>query len=296
MWIGYSEHPQDPLLDGCALVEGWADLRDEPEQPLYRLLQMLWEGHSLIFIDRRTGSKEFLKPLQDVGIPASITELNAGDIAFIGRGPNDTEITIGLEFKTLGDLISSIRSGRLADPQLPGLRSMYEYSWLVVEGQWRHDDQGQIVTYKGQQGWAPIRGGMKAAELEKHVLTFELCGGLHTRFTNTRKDTIRFFCTLYRWWTDIAQDKHTSHLALQNLPSIVQLSDFRQAICKWPGVGLRTSKAIEDRFRGLDGYGSITDAVMASSDQWAEIQILDDQGKSRRFGEKAARKVKEFLK
>lgn len=245
----------------------------------------------MIWIDSRIGSKDLLKPLLDAGVPAEMTTLAFGDIAFTGKGIGGASIDIGIELKTIGDLVGSIRSGRLAGHQLPGLTETYDYRWLLVEGTWRHDDNGMIVTYQGKsRGWRPLPGKMSASELEKHVFTFECCGGLHTRYTNSRRDTIRFLSCLYRWWTDTPLDQHTSHLVAHNPPTIVPLSKFRQAVIKWPNIGLRISKTVESAFKG-----SIRKAAAAPVTTWAELATKTDKGQLRRLGMKAAREIDEFL-
>lgn len=245
----------------------------------------------MLLIDDRVGSKDLLKPLKAAGLPAEIARLDFADVCFQGKGPNGSALDIGVELKTLSDLVGSLRSGRLAGHQLPGLSSHYDYTWLIVEGLWRHDEAGQVVMYRGKmRGWQPIPGRMTASELEKQVLTLENCGGMHVRYVNSRRDTVRFISNLYRWWTDIAVDMHTSHLAVHTAPTIVPVSDFRQAIMRWPNIGLKTSKAVELAFRG-----SIRAACLASIEEWATIETITDKGQARRLGVKAATEIVKFL-
>ena len=245
----------------------------------------------MLLVDDRVGSRALLKPLTDAGLPTTMTRLDFADIAFQGKGPNGSALDIGVELKTLSDLVGSLRSGRLAGHQLPGLSQQYDYTWLIIEGMWRHNELGQVVTYRGKsQGWIPIPGRMSASELEKQVLTLECCGGLHVRYTNSRADTVRFVGNLFRWWTDQALDGHTSHLAVHTAPTIVPVSDFRQAVMRWPHIGFKVSKAVERTFGG-----SIRAASHASVDQWARIETITTAGQSRRLGQKAATEIVAFL-
>ncbi len=246
----------------------------------------------MILVDRRVGSKELLQPLLAAGMMVTLTELEFGDVAFQGFGPKGTTLDIGVELKTIGDCVSSLTSGRLAGHQLPGLRAAYEHTWVLVEGNWRHDDHGQLVTYQGKRrGWKPIPGRMSATELEKQLLTLELCGGVHVRHTNSRSDTLRFLCSLYRWWTDKAVDAHTSHLAVHTPPALVAVSPFRQAVMRWPGLGLKASLAVERHFGA-----SVIRAVTAEPGEWAEIETVDDRGKTRRLGMAVAMKLERFFR
>ncbi len=228
----------------------------------------------MILVDRRIGSNDLLKPLQQAGLEAKLVELEFGDIAFEGKGEQGASLNIGVEFKRLGDLISSLRSGRLAGHQLPGLLKTYDRAWLLIEGNWQHNEQGLVTSFQKGRGWTPVHGKMTAAELETTVLTLELCGGLHVRYVNTRRDTLRFLSNLYRWWTDRALDGHHSHLAVHTPPATFEVSAFRAAVCQWPGIGLKTSRAVEQAF-----HGSITKAAAASVETWASIETGDSAGK-----------------
>src|SRR5260370_1150504 len=105
----------------------------------------------MLLVDYRAGSKELVKPLVKL-LGADMVEetsLDFGDVAFTGRGPKDTPLDIGIEFKTIGDIAQCCRDGRFAGHQLPGMRKTYAHSWLMIEGTWRHDDAGFITTYQG---------------------------------------------------------------------------------------------------------------------------------------------------
>lgn len=243
----------------------------------------------MIFVDRREGSHDLLKPLQARGLPATLTELAYGDIAFEGRGERGQPVEVGVELKQLGDMVTSLRSGRLVGHQLDGLLKTYDYRWLVVEGRWRVNRYGQLVQFKGPaRGWRALHGGMTGAELIKKCLTLQLRGGLYLATTNTRLDTVQFLETLYHWWTDRDLDEHRSHIGIHNPHGFLRVSETREALMKWPGVGLRVSKAAEEAF------GSIRRASHASVDEWAKLTTTDDKGHTRRFGMKAAERVIAF--
>ena len=251
----------------------------------------------MLLVDYRAGSKDLAKPLEKAGAPVyyetdengkkKLPTLDFGDVAFTGRGANDVPVDIGIEFKTLGDIAQCCRDGRFAGHQLPGMRKTYEHSWLLIEGTWRHDEKtGLITTYQGpRRGWSAIPGKMRASEFEKHILTFELCGVVHVRYTNSRADSVRAIVELYRWWTDRTFDSHTSHLAIHQPVAFGAVSEFRQAVMAWPGIGLKVSKSAEKVF------GTIERAVRADLSTWAELMT-----DGRRFGEANAKKVFTFLR
>ena len=240
-----------------------------------------------ILIDSRVGSHDLVKPLQATGLPVEEVVLPFADVAFQGKGPNGTILDIGIELKRLGDLVVSLRSGRLAGHQLPGLREAFDYYWLVVEGYWHVNLKGQLVE-KHQRGWHPLLGNMSASEMEKQVLTLELCGGFHVRFTNTRADTLHFIRSLYRWWSDKSLEKHQSHLMVHTPPTLVPVSDERAFYMRLPGVGLKASLAVERHF------ASPRRALTAGIADWAAIETASD-GKTRRLGTAVASNIEKFL-
>lgn len=248
-----------------------------------------------VLIDYREGSKHLLRPLQRRGLDVEITNLPYGDICFGGRGIGDAPVAIGIELKRLTDLVSSLRSGRLADTQLPGMmgtpekRGLYDYGWLLIEGQYRVNKGGQLIHLTGE-GWKPVKGGMNVAELEKQVLTLEMATGVHVRFTNREEDTVTFLYNLYRWWTDKPMDAHTSHLGGQRPQGIIPLSDFRATVeVRCPGMGHAMSLAAEVKFGG-----SLRRAAMATAEDWAGIQSIDRRGRVRRLGLSKAEEVVRF--
>jgi len=253
----------------------------------------------MIFVDDRIGSADLVEPLRAMGLPVEEVRLHAGDVAFWGKGPDGSALAIGIELKRLGDLVSSIRTGRLSGGQLPkllGSRGAFDYCWLVVEGHWRTNSAGQIVVpyysrKKKQRTWAPLQGGLMASEMEKRVMTLELCGGLHVRHTNTAQDTHQFIVNLYHWWSDKDMDRHTSHLTPHTVHAFLPVSPFRTTVQTFPGIGPRTSLAVERRF-----HGSLVDAVSAPIEVWASIETVGDKGTTRKLGRAVATQIHTFCR
>jgi ERCC4-type nuclease len=225
---------------------------------------------SMLLIDSRIGSADLAEPLAAMGLPVELTQLEFADVCFAGRGDNDTPVMVGIELKKLGDLVSSLRTGRLSGHQLPGLvgpDSIYEYAWLLVEGTYRPGTHGIIEVPSRFGSWRPLQGKMPLSELEKRVLTLELLGGLHVRFTAGRPATLHFLANLYHWFTDQSMDRHSSHIAAIHKPStILRISDLRKTFATLPGVGVRTSLFVEQRF------GNIESAFLATQEEWEEIE------------------------
>jgi len=241
----------------------------------------------MLLVDDRAGSKELAAPLQKMGLLVELTRLEFGDVAFIGKGEGGKDVSIGIEFKQLGELVTSFRSERLQGFQLPGMRDSYDYSYLFFEGAWLYDKQGVLQRRSKHTGkLKPMEGKMTISELLKRVFVLHLRGGLNPWPTTSRPDTLSSIRDLYRTWTDKALDEHTSHLGIYTAPSLVQMSDFRVTVSTFPGVGRAGSKAVEQFFEG-----NLARAVAASPAVWASIVIIDSNGKPRRFGEKVAERI-----
>lgn len=251
---------------------------------------------SMLLVDNRIGSAELLAPLKALGLPVELTRLDFGDFALTGRGLKGRTLQIGIERKRLGDLVQSLRSGRLAGHQLPGLTgpdAIYDRSWLVVEGTWRPGSRGLVeVPGSGRwsKRWQVLPGSMNAAELNKALLTLELLGGLHVRTTADEAETARFLAVLYRWWTDKDLDQHTTHLQIRTIPSgPIALSRFREVLCRFPGLGRVASGAVEKHF------GNLRRACNAGVQEWAGISVPTRQGGCKRLG-KTATTIQEFIR
>lgn len=250
----------------------------------------------MIWVDERVGSKDLAEPLAAMGVEVEVTALDYADVAFTGRGDNDALVSIGIELKKLPDLISSLRTGRLSGHQLLGLtgpEKVYDFGWLLVEGEWKPDAKGNITVppRRSQMFKWTVLPGMPVSEMEKRLTTLDLLGGLRVRHTASRACTLHFIVNLFRWWNDKAMNRHDTHLTPHTAHGFLPLSDFRQTVMRFPNVGLKASKAVEEYFGA-----NLQDAVNASVAEWAEIITFDKQGKPRRLGTKAAQNIINFVK
>lgn len=111
----------------------------------------------MILIDSSAGSKELVNytPLNDPKLAclvnlsssstSSVGSKSSADVSFVGNGPDGQEV-IGIEFKSLSDLLSSIHSGKLQDTQLPELRREYDRPYLLYYGEYRCSEDGYLET------------------------------------------------------------------------------------------------------------------------------------------------------
>ena len=101
----------------------------------------------LLYIDPREGSKKLLTRFGD---ECESVRMDAGDVAFFGNGPDDQVWWIGIEYKTLEDIMACIKTGRFTGTQLPRMMKQFDLCFLLVEGICVPDrHSGQAVQYKG---------------------------------------------------------------------------------------------------------------------------------------------------
>ena len=245
----------------------------------------------MIFVDSRVGSAPLERPLRAAGLDVELTTLPFGDLAFQGRGEKGAPVDIGIEFKTLAECIGSMRTGRLQGHQAPGIADSYDFRWLLIQGEILFDKKGIMLQWSrpAARRLKPIPGSINISEFEKRILGLQLQWGLNPKFTETARHTVKWIEACYRAWTDQDLDKHKSHLAIYQPASIIPMSDFRQAVAAWPGVGPRVSLAAERQFR------SVRRAATASADEWANLTTTDEKGKTRRVGHATAQKLVVFL-
>lgn len=156
----------------------------------------------MIHLDSRVGSKHLLRPLTAMGLPAGLTGLDFGDIAFDGKGP-DGSVPVGIELKRLDDLIGSLTTKRFQTHQLPGMLKTYKWPILIIEGQYRETHEGLIekgVTFGSRLNWMRHRSTMTYQRLEGTLLTLTFCTGFRVIKTLDTQDTARTVARLYRWW------------------------------------------------------------------------------------------------
>lgn len=216
----------------------------------------------LLLVDNRNGSEDLLGPLQRRGIPAELARLEFADFAFIGRGLDDADVTIGIELKRTierrddprSDLIASMYSDRFSGHQLPGLVRTYDRPWLITEGIWREGKEGELEILHKRDDWRPARLGRKVIlyrDLEAWLLTQRIRGGVEYEHCSKRADTIRFLASLFHWWTSKALNEHRSHKVIYRVPpdraSFVEPSAFVKMASCLPGVGAEKADTLEDR-------------------------------------------------
>lgn len=234
----------------------------------------------MIEIDYRIGSGEFEPLLKNLGLPVSIVQapgLAAADFRFLGQGEEGCPVPVGIERKTVKDLLTSSQSGRLTE-QLERMLLCYQDIWILVEGVYRRG-KGGVVEVPVGNGWQPLHFSTSKVfdsqkqvmyrEVESLILTLEERGGARVRKTRSKGDTGQFIADLYHWWTSKSLEEHRSHLRLRTNEAdsalLVKPSLCRQVAALLPGIGWKKSGLVAGQF------GNVRAMVMAPADTWEKI-------------------------
>lgn len=205
----------------------------------------------LITVDSRVGSKHLEKPLSKaLGNVHRVTKgkLEFADIAWDCDGPEDSTLRIGVELKTISDLLQSLTApSRLVEHQIPGLLGHYNVVYLLIEGIWRPRADGLIEVDTGwtsRSGWHRENWrtwGWRYEHVMGILTTLESKLGIRMWPPRTRIETMAWLQSKIKWWSK-GWDEHKSGEA-------------------WCGTDLLGSGVIVRRPSRVERFASILDHV-----------------------------------
>ena len=226
----------------------------------------------MVICDDRIGSKHYAAILGPAR--STIARLEYGDACFTTANG----VSVGVEVKTIGDAISCMFTGRLADHQIPGLRNSYDYVYLVVEGMWRPGREGLLETFRWFDTDKNVKCGrwneavagsqrLLYSAFESWLTTLEMEGGLRIRTTSSPNATAELLWQLYGWWQ---KSHHTSFRQMHEPSRLSRPTMIRRILALLPGVGWDRSAIYAQKFK------SVRQMVDASLDDWyIEGQIAE---------------------
>lgn len=241
----------------------------------------------MILVDGAVGSYELQSLINRQGIRCEKANLEAADACFEGYGPEGM-VLIGVERKKIQDALDCIDTGRFGGFQLPKMRQMYRFRFIIIEGVWRPDTrhgflQQEHLNTDGRSWWSDQRHGGKREmyhKLRRYLFSITMAGA-HVIYTRDIGHTVYDICELYHWfqkrWRDHksmetlysgyawdAQPKQSEDLSM--IPTI----DRRPSLVRrWAagidGVGVKLSADAERVFR--------TPIALATADEadWVEV-------------------------
>mgnify|MGYP001564620098 CR=1 FL=1 len=237
-------------------------------------------------------------------VDVQVTRLEFGDICWSGKGSTGPEL-IGVERKTIHDLVSSIRSKRLSGHQLPGLVRTYDWVYLLVEGGWRCGEKGEVQVWV-RGGWVVLAVGSRPIlyrEVDHYLSTLQCVCGVQVERTFDERQTVAWLVSRYKWWTDKEWAQHRSHVQVY---APYEVNDGRHRgsfVRRTPSLAEKVAAQIPGLDRGAlqvaKKFKTVERMVEAGVGEWAAVELEQEGKKGRRvvrLGRKRAERIYEDLR
>ena len=225
----------------------------------------------MILVDDRIGAVE-LSPL--LSSPTVTCRLEYADFAWSGNGP-DGPVDVGVERKSLLDLLQSMTSGRLSGHQMVGLTQSYDWIYLLVEGVWRPDrHNGTLMRVGGKGKWIAASLGSRrfmARDIFNFFQTLQILCGVIVVQTGNKWESAKWLDSAHGWWSK-EWTAHKSHLQFQRPTAHAQLSKpnlVTRVASQFDGVGWDKARKIGEKF-------TLPELMAAST---SELMKIDGIGK-----------------
>jgi ERCC4-type nuclease len=217
----------------------------------------------VLAVDDRIGSREFHKPLRRMGAPARIVRLEYADFAWHGSGPHG-RAHIGVERKTVSEILGAITDSRFTGRQLPGLLKTYDYVYLIVEGSAKIDPRSGVLMMFGREaGFTRVRH--LYSTYKNFLTTLAAKGRLIVEPTHGHVETTHLLHTLYGWWQKPWASHKSAYHVEETKPEAAILDERtvkRQVLAQLPYVGWERSRRVSQHFPSLRA------AFTATEDDW----------------------------
>lgn len=208
----------------------------------------------MILVDSRTGSAELIPHLQRLNMSVEKTTLEFGDFAFEGNGPYG-RVAVGVERKTLHDMLSCIEDARYAGHQRPGMKGLYDISILMIEGNWRpHDPDGFLMEgFNNGVTWGFCKFRSQRTmyhKLYRYLISVQM-SGVHVSYSRDPFHTAFNVVEWYQWFHK-EWHNHDSMLEMQKiqLPGLMtKPSLVRRWAKELEGVGVKMSDLFARKFK-----------------------------------------------
>lgn len=180
---------------------------------------------------RKRGTKELLGRLQALGVPVEEAALPFGDVCIEGCGP-DGKILIGIERKSLHDMLHCIEDSRYSGFQKIGMQGMYAKVYLVIEGIWGPGSPPNMVgclieSNTDGKSWGSAshnRNPVPYAKLKRYLISIGN-SGVEIFYTRNLHHTAWDVAEIYHYYQK-PWDDHTSLIAVPKL----KIADLRYQV------------------------------------------------------------------
>ncbi len=222
-------------------------------------------------IDDRAGSERLIR-YPCLSAVAQLTRLDAGDVAIVGNGPDDEPVMVGVEVKSILDLIASMNTGRLQATQLPAMLEHYQVRWLAYYGQYRPGRNGQLEVRRGQ-AWRKWSIGNRPTPYGyiESMLFDVVAIGVNVRHCYDEAETAAWIACLHRWFSKPWSKHRGLHVfdrsrRLMEMPGLDGDVHLRASIAKeLPGLGYQRAVAAARHFTSVNAM------LTADVREWCEV-------------------------
>lgn len=248
-----------------------------------------------------------------------LAQLDSGDVMISGNGPHGGML-IGIELKSIADLISSRATGRLQETQIPSMLRDYDERWLLTYTPYRCDTDGSLLTWRmvnGVNQWCKERKGGKDSSYQRFMFveSFRLSltdVGFRCHHVDNLAQAALWiyglYCKRQQTWTEqhrnllefdytsaadrASRDERSRRTHVSNMPGSLDVKTECRAkmIACLPGMGYERALAVA-RF-----FPSTRAAFNAGPDAWAEVATTNGTSKRKqRIGPVVADAVEKML-
>lgn len=231
-----------------------------------------------VLIDNRAGSVDLIKykPLDETG---ELCRLDYGDVLIVGNGATDN-VLVGIEVKSIWDLLSSVSTGRLQATQVTGMLEQFDVCWLLYYGEYRPAIRdGRLQVKKGEQWKGFSIGSREVPYGYLEGLLFDLAVlNVHVKHVRDIREAAIWIGCLHRWWSkpwakhkgmrcfDESVKMNGEVARASIMPRLDDKTLFRARVAKeFPGMGY------ERAVKAAEYFGSVKEMVNASSDEWVKV-------------------------
>ncbi len=187
--------------------------------------------------------------------PAVSKHLSTGDFCFAGTGP-DGDCLIGVERKRIKDMLSSLRTGRLAE-QLVEMVKYYEYSFLILEGTFRTNWHSGLLEDRFGRDYSPVYVGKSiflGLELESALSSIMATTPVRYIRTRSERETVEWVVSLNHafskpWDQQLA--KVTAIHQPEQYATVGKASTIRRVTNALSGLGWERSGTLEQNFNSV---------------------------------------------
>jgi ERCC4-type nuclease len=231
----------------------------------------------IVMVDDRVGSAE----LQLLIRGATKQRLDYGDIAIWAPvGGPEGPVSIGIERKTISDLVNSMNTGRFVGHQLIGLMDSYDVVYLLVEGRYKANSDGLLSVWSGNK-WRIMSHGSRRftyKEVFNFLNSMTVICGVKILNTETIGHTAQAINSLVLWWSK-PWNKHQAHLQPSKSQQVFDRIAGSIHLIK-PGIVHRVAKEITgvgwDKGREVaEHFNTVLDLALATED---ELRMVDGIG------------------